>query len=158
MAKGEEKRTRKALRLAADGRKPLRRRDRPPPGQYLTAHACFVCRKSFKMAPRTEGNVAACPNCGNRLYEMGRSFKAQKRRDEDQWRKVQALYASGFRFFSYRRFPGCAPLPETYAEVKDFVKSNPNHPFRVAPSKEALNPMPVKRVRGPRAHSGGGTR
>ena len=158
MAKGEEKHRRKALRRAADGRKPLMQVDRPPPERYLVAHACFLCRKSFKIEPTTEGTVRGCPHCGGTLYEMGRSFKAPKQRDEEQWRKVQALYAYGFRFFSYRSCPGCVPLPETYAEVEDFVNSNPSHPFRVAAPEQALNPTRVKRGRSSRSRSGGGAR
>ena len=62
---------------------------------------------------------------------MGRSFKAPKRSDTEQWRKVEALWRAGFRFHSYRSQPEAEPLPDRLREVEDFVRRNPNHPFRV---------------------------
>ncbi len=62
---------------------------------------------------------------------MGRSFKAPPRSDIEQWRKVEALWAAGFRFFSYRTYPDAEPLPERFKDVASFVQRNPNHPFRV---------------------------
>ena len=95
----------------------------------MIAHACFVCRKSFKMASRSE-HAIVCPNCGGASHEMGRSFKAPASRELKQWAKVQALYEAGFRFSSYRSFD-CPPLPTELAEVKAFIRDNPNHPMRV---------------------------
>lgn len=106
---------------------------------YLMAHACFRCRKSFKVPPRAEGS-ARCPQCGGDLYAMGRSFKAPPRRSIEQWRKVQSLYAHGFRFFSYRSYPGAPRLPERFREVAAFVASHPVHPFRIARPNSALQP------------------
>ena len=97
-------------------------------GGYLVAHACFSCRKSFKIATRLE--PAKCPNCGDTLHWMGRSFKAPAARDKEQWTKVQALHQAGFRFFSYRSHD-CPPLPSRLADVEDFIRDNPRHPFRV---------------------------
>ena len=102
---------------------------RLPSPQYLIAHACFACRKSFKRAPRS-GSGVTCPNCGDALHEMGRSFKAPPAKDLEQWAKVQALYNAGFRFFSYRSVDG-PPLPVKLSEVEAFVRDNPNHPLRV---------------------------
>jgi len=96
---------------------------------YLVAHACFSCRKSFKVAPRQQS--AKCPNCGDQLHQMGRSFKAPAIRDTEQWAKVEALYNAGFRFFSYRSYD-CQPLPARLSEVEAFVRDNPEHPFRVS--------------------------
>jgi hypothetical protein len=100
-----------------------------PSPQYLIAHACFDCRKSFKVAPRPD-LAATCPNCGGQLHEMGRSFKAPPAKDTEQWAKVQALYAAGFRFFSYRSAEG-PPLPDRLSEVEEFVRNNPAHPLRI---------------------------
>ena len=104
--------------------------DRMPSPQYLIAHACFDCHKSFKVAPRLDC-TAICPNCGGQLHEMGRSFKAPPAKDAEQWAKVQALYNAGFRFFSYRNTSG-PPLPLRLSEVESFIQDNPTHPLRVA--------------------------
>jgi len=105
-----------------------------PSPQYLIAHACFGCRKSFKVAPRPDF-LATCPNCGEQLREMGRSFKAPPVKDTEQWAKVQALYDAGFRFYSYRSVDG-PPLPARLSEVKEFIRHNPTHPLRIAPPTE----------------------
>lgn len=62
---------------------------------------------------------------------MGRSFKAPKAGDTEQWKKVELLWKAGFRFFSYRSFPDAEPLPERLSEVEAFIGRNPNHPARV---------------------------
>ena len=62
---------------------------------------------------------------------MGRTFKAPKRDDTAQWKKVQALWNAGFRFSSYRSCPDAEPLPATLSEVQDFIARNPDHPMRV---------------------------
>jgi hypothetical protein len=103
---------------------------------YRIAHACFDCRKSFKISYRESGE-APCPDCGGIAYSMGRSFKAPAATDREQWRKVQALFAHGFRFFSYRSYR-CAPLPERYRELKSFLANNPEHPFLVAEPRPDL--------------------
>jgi len=101
-----------------------------PSPQYLIAHACFDCRKSFKVTPRPDF-TATCPSCGGQLHEMGRSFKAPPAKDTEQWAKVQALYSAGFRFFSYRSVDA-PPLPAKLSEVEAFIHNNPAHPLRVA--------------------------
>ena len=95
---------------------------------YLIAHACFSCRKSFKMSPRAEFQ-ARCPNCGGLAMEMGRSFKAPPQSDVQQWEKVRRLYVAGFRFRSYRSNDD-PPYPDTLAEVDAFIAANPNHRSR----------------------------
>jgi hypothetical protein len=62
---------------------------------------------------------------------MGRSFKTPKTSDDEQWKKVCALWLSGFRFWSYRSYPDAEPLPERLRDVSDFIRRNPDHPFRV---------------------------
>jgi len=63
---------------------------------------------------------------------MGRSFKAPKRSDDEQWQKVQALWSAGFRFWSYRSRPDAEALPERLRDVDDFIRRNPKHPMRIA--------------------------
>lgn len=112
--------------------------------QYLIAHACFECRKSFKIAPRRETDAAAvCPSCGGEIYEMGRSFKAPAANDTEQWAKVRALYNAGFRFFSYRSVSG-PPLPARLSEVQAFIRDNPTHPLRVAAPNNSFKPNPLR--------------
>ena len=140
--KVDEKSRRMALRRDVGNRLP------PEPaapsvggGRYLVAHACFSCRKSFKVAPRQ--NLAKCPGCGGELHEMGRSFKAPAFRDTEQWAKVQALYNAGFRFFSYGS-KDCPPLPARLSEVEAFVRDNPEHPSRVAGPNNSFKPKPLR--------------
>ena len=97
--------------------------------QYLVAHACFDCRKSWKVRRET-GMV--CPQCGATLHEMGRSFKAQKKSDTEQWEKVRVLWSAGFRFWSYRSHPEAEPLPERLRDVEAFIRRNADHPMRIS--------------------------
>lgn len=126
--KSDEKFRRMALRRDVGNRLPSPPKSRTGNGGYLVAHACFSCRKSFKIAARPE--PAKCPNCGGVLHWMGRSFKAPAAKNEEQWAKVQALHQAGFRFFSYRSHD-CPPLPARLVDVEDFIRNNPKHPFRV---------------------------
>jgi hypothetical protein len=62
---------------------------------------------------------------------MGRSFKAPRKTDTEQWETVEALWNSGFRFYSYRSYPDAEALPKKLRDVAEFIRRNPNHPFRV---------------------------
>ena len=131
MSKGCEKAQRMALRRA-NGSREVRKTPamEPPRGPaYLIAHACFACRKSWKMASNVSDHV--CPECGQTAVFMGRSFKAPRKSDEEQWKKVERLWEEGFRFQSYRTHPAAEPLPDRLSEVDDFIARNPDHPFRV---------------------------
>lgn len=112
--------------------------------KYIIAHACFKCRRSFKTVPR-DSREAICPRCQGTMFEMGRSFKAPPTSDREQWLKVQALYAAGFRFFSYRSY-SCPALPARLSEVRSFIESHPTHPFRVAAPNPSVNPDALKRA------------
>jgi hypothetical protein len=94
---------------------------------YLIAHACFACRKSWKVRADTG---ALCPQCALPLHEMGRAFKVPKKTDAEQWQKVEALWNAGFRFWAYPS-PEVEPLPERLRDVPDFIGRNPNHPLRL---------------------------
>lgn len=109
-----------------------------PDTLYLVAHVCFTCRKSFKFKP-TVDRTRSCPDCGGDAYEMGRSFKAPAKSSVKQWKKVQLLFAHGFRFFSYQMYE-YAQLPKRLNEVEEFIKSEPDHPFRVASPRHDLLP------------------
>lgn len=101
---------------------------RPRGGGGLTgAHACFTCCKSWKR-PIT-GGTAPCPECGGPLRFMGRGFKAPRRRDRAQWRKVRRLYLAGWRF-PMNAGPA-APLPAGLSGLETFIAENPDHPHRI---------------------------
>ncbi|NJC49805.1 UNVERIFIED_ORG: hypothetical protein GGR78_003099 [Xanthomonas campestris] len=123
-----DKAHRTALRYAVGARQPRVAKAPVTGAAYRLAHACFGCRRSFKIAPREQ--VAPCPGCGNALCVMGRSFKAPPARNQAQWRKVERLYRAGFRFFSYRSHP-CVALPAKLSEVGRFIRDNPEHPLRL---------------------------
>jgi len=95
--------------------------------EYLIAHACFGCRKSWKVRGNTD---AICPQCAAPLHEMGRAFAAPKKTDAEQWRKVEALWRHGFRFWSVGS-TDVEPLPSRLRDVDDFLRRNPNHPARL---------------------------
>ena len=94
---------------------------------YLTAHACFHCRKSWKLS---ENSAAICPQCAEPAHFMGRAFKAPKKSDLEQWKKVERLWSAGFRFFPNTGWRDVEPYPEHLRDVEEFVRQNPNHPFR----------------------------
>jgi hypothetical protein len=62
---------------------------------------------------------------------MGRGFKAPRKTDKAQWAKVRALWMAGFRFISHTRWREAEPFPEHPSDVEDFVRRNPEHPFRL---------------------------
>jgi hypothetical protein len=62
---------------------------------------------------------------------MGRSFRAPRADNREQWLKVQLLFAYGFGFFG-SGFHGGPPLPGRLREVQAFVGANLAHPLRVA--------------------------
>lgn len=95
---------------------------------YLTAHACFDCRKSWKLS---EESTAICPQCGGQAHFMGRAFKAPKKMDKEQWNKVERLWNAGFRFFPNTGWREVEPYPEHLRDVDEFIRQNPKHPFRV---------------------------
>lgn len=96
MSFNEEKQRRMEIRRDIGNRKVEVSQSLPHSSHpYLGAHACFNCQKSFKLSYEKKH---VCPNCGSNIYRMGRSFKATKHGDREQWKKVQKLYALGFRF------------------------------------------------------------
>lgn len=76
--------------------------------------------------------IGKCPECGVTLQSMGRAFKVPKKSDNEQWAKVRALWFAGFRFVNHTRWREVEPFPERLREVDEFVRRNPQHPFRVA--------------------------
>ena len=95
---------------------------------YLVAHACFECRKSFKYPVDNDINPV-CPQCTQPLSEMGRAFKAPKKSEVLQWKKVKKLWDAGYRFSTNSYKP--AQFPQTLKEVDDFIRENPRHHCRL---------------------------
>jgi DNA-directed RNA polymerase subunit RPC12/RpoP len=95
---------------------------------YLIPYACFNCRKSWKTKA---GDNKKCPNCAGSAAEMGRSLRAPKHNDEEQWAKVEALWNDGFRFWSFRSYPDAEKFPQRLRDVADFLRRNRDHPMRI---------------------------
>lgn len=133
MTSKDEKARRMELRKDVGNRIIEPSQPRPSGPDYRVAHACFECRKSFKIITCDE--TPKCPECSGEIYWMGRSFKAPKKTDIQQWKKVRLLYAHGFRFTGSGAHP---PLPERLQDVVTFVNANPNHALRVAEPDKAL--------------------
>lgn len=105
MTTKHEKARRMEIRRKTGSRVIVPRTNNYRSADYLVAHACFDCCISFKIEQR-DGR-APCPNCGSELADMGRSFKAPKKSNKMQWRKVEKLWLAGIRFHtnSQERFP-----------------------------------------------------
>jgi DNA-directed RNA polymerase subunit RPC12/RpoP len=115
---------------------PVQRPRRSVVAPYLIAHACFECRKSFKLSA---DKPHACPDCGGELHAMGRSFRVPRRDAVEQWRKVQTLFALGFRFIGHGSSES-ERLPRYLRDVAAFVARNPKHRLRVAAPDMSLLP------------------
>src|SRR5438874_8706789 len=90
---------------------------------YPMQFACFRCRKEFKQIfyPwRTDKNSPLCPQCGERMWMMGRAFKAPKRSNIKQWHKVEALVRGGIKFH-YNYFG--RRIPKVLREVESFLNN-----------------------------------
>ncbi len=130
MTTKQEKARRMRLRRRVGARaEPQLPAPRGPTSPYSIAHACFCCRKSFKIV---KTDTPTCPDCAGSLHQMGRSFKAPKKSDAEQWKKVEKIWHAGFRFWSYSSHPDAEPLPERLRDVDAFIEAHPSHPMRIA--------------------------
>ena len=139
MAQNKEKHRRMELRKEMGNRviKPIQPKQESLPSEYLVPHACFHCRKSFKLRDSNEAEPRRCPQCDQALYWMGRSFRPPKMDDKKQWEKVLKLYAAGFRFIGSGNHDE-PDLPKTLREVDGFIQANPSHILRVEPPKPEM--------------------
>ena len=109
---------------------------------YNFQHACFHCRKVFKLAYHTHEQLRAawlsrrisgrhprnafqeprhvCPQCGGEVEMMGRAFRAPRANDLDEWRCVELLVQAGFRFFSY----SSGGYPSGMRAIQEFIAAN----------------------------------
>lgn len=92
---------------------------------YKTHYICLSCRKSVKqdwLGPKTRDIIKCpkCPECRQTLVHVGRDFKAPKRNNTNQWKKLALLVKAGILFDSC----GCdgpGYRPKTLSETKRFV-------------------------------------
>tara|TARA_Y100000296_G_scaffold62043_1_gene72002 strand:- start:505 stop:912 length:408 start_codon:yes stop_codon:yes gene_type:complete len=98
-------------------------------GKYSMAFACLNCKstfqRSFLEAPCDYPLHSQCASCGGVTYNLGRNFKAPKKLDTAQWRKVAYLIQHGFYFQKIRPSKNSyysVPYPSTLAEARVFVK------------------------------------
>ena len=97
--------------------------------EYLMPHACFACRKSWKLPAES---TAKCPECGGGLADMGRHFRVPKKRDKDGWVLAEKLWTAGYRFWSTRNWDA-EPYPTDHRDVEDWIAANPDHRKRIGP-------------------------
>lgn len=64
---------------------------------------------------------------------MGRAFKAPKKTDSEQWKKVERLWLAGFRFFPNTGWRDVASYPDRLLEVEEFVRQIRDTPFGCEP-------------------------
>jgi hypothetical protein len=106
---------------------------------FNVQHACFRCRKVFKIQSHTGYNLRAavlsrkisgrkpkcefeepphvCPECGGVIEKMGRAFRAPPTNDLEGWQGVELLVRAGFRFGSY----SSGGYPTSVREIKEFI-------------------------------------
>jgi len=92
----------------------------------MIPYVCLQCRSVFKRRDKSNDDKKICPNCGAFAYRYDTRFRAPKKTDDAQWKKVQFLFEHGFRFqkvylkqgdmWTRKRYPG------TLEEAKDFIE------------------------------------
>ena len=112
-------------------------------------YACFFCRKVFKQPDLKEASghfVTAiqahaskrkireinqerfcCPECGKPMEIMGRNFRAPRKENKREWKKVELLVQKGFRFFS-SGWEERGSYPKTLGELASFLQKEHNRP------------------------------
>lgn len=103
---------------------------------YNMAFACLECRKSFKREfdlAKDCPSELTCPECSGIAHNFGRHFKAPKRSDLKQWKKIAFLFEHGFRFQKIRLVKNSLesiPYPDTLEDAKEFVEKYKDHAIR----------------------------
>lgn len=86
----------------------------PKGSRYKTHYACVTCRYTAK---EERYATLPCPHCRAPMVDAGRDFKAPRRGNVGQWRKVAVLLDADIRFDSCGcRGPG--PRPRTLADAR----------------------------------------
>jgi hypothetical protein len=90
-----------------------------------THFACLPCRYTGKLPQRLD-EPPRCPHCHSGMIDLGKDFKAPRRQNLAQWRKVTLLADAGITFDSC----GCSgpgPRPRTLAEAKTQLRLRRTH-------------------------------
>ncbi|NMQ19678.1 hypothetical protein E4P82_10990 [Candidatus Competibacter phosphatis] len=91
--------------------------------------ACLDCRKSFKrefLLSMGCPKQMSCPDCGSPAYNFGRHFKAPKKTDIKQWKKVRFLFEHGFwfqRIYDKANRYQIIEYPKTMEGAREFVEA-----------------------------------
>lgn len=119
--------TKKALRWDA-GLRTIEPKVKVLGPEYSMSYACLSCKTAHKR--HVEGRPSEyplkmeCPICKGTTFNLGRHFKAPKKADNAQWKKVAFLIEHGFLFQKIRLDPNSyesVPYPKTLVEAKEFV-------------------------------------
>lgn len=96
--------------------------------EYSMSYACLSCKTAHKRhiegAPSEYPLKMECPIRKGVTFNLGRHFKAPKKSDNTQWKKVAFLIEHGFLFQKIRLDPNSfesVPYPKKLAEAKEFV-------------------------------------
>jgi hypothetical protein len=128
----EEKQRRMELRRKVGNRSLQRPAPRVRRGPvYAKSYACFTCRTAHKRgfygSPAEFPLIMTCPVCQDDMVNVGRHFKAPKKSDIAQWKKVKFLVKHGFVFqhvYETRedgRVYYQVDYPKTLEEARQFV-------------------------------------
>ncbi len=85
---------------------------------YRQHYACLPCRKAWKGPWPAGVDQPTCSACGEVATTMGRDFKPPKRRNEQQWRKLELLVSEGITFDSCGCGRRADPPPRTLAQAR----------------------------------------
>ena len=96
--------------------------------EYAMSFVCLKCKTSnkrhFNSPPCDYPRTMTCPVCKEQAVNLGRNFKAPRKNDVAQWKKVEYLIEHGFNFQKIRLDSNSLksiPYPRTLAEAKVFV-------------------------------------
>ncbi len=150
MVKGSEKARRARMRKAAGlkrfselfAERQQRDQDREPQrlrrSAFLVSYACFTCRKSFKK-PFVPDRRYKCPQCAQDMAHLGRSFKAPRKTEKQQWEKVRRLWSAGYRFHTNTRRQAVQLSLNNFAMLTSGSNKTPNTHFGCANSGRKTN-------------------
>ncbi len=93
----------------------------------MSPFVCLKCRKTFKRHHRNDENFKPCPNCGMKAIKFDVRFRAPKKTDSKQWKKVEFLTQNGFVFQKvYQKMETGGLMrvnyPSTLEEAREFVR------------------------------------
>ncbi|MFQ3249485.1 MAG: hypothetical protein ACI9O6_001293 [Glaciecola sp.] len=126
----EEKQRKMALRRDAGYRKPSVPSPKVYGPEYAMSFACFICKtahkRHFEVPPCDYPKSMECPICKEQMANVGRYFKAPKKSEESQWKKVRFLVDHGFVFqhvYEQKEDGGHyrVDYPKTLSDARKFV-------------------------------------